>query len=70
MFIETVLRFGAISLSEEGVMSFNFHIVSSPDLDLTPDNVELQEYAGNLLQAIIRDGMETGSVVTKEKENG
>ena len=70
MFIETVLRFGAISLNEEGIMSFNFHIVSSPDPNLTTESVELQEYAGDLLQAIIRDGMETGSVVTKEKENG
>lgn len=68
-FNETVLRFGAISLNEEGIMSFNFHIVSSPDPELTTEIVELQEYAGDVLQAIIRDGMETGSVITKEKDN-
>jgi hypothetical protein len=68
-FNETVLRFGAISLNEEGIMSFNFYIVSSPDPNLTTEIVDLQEYAGDLLQAIIRDGMETGSVITKEKDN-
>ena len=68
-FVETVLRFGAISLNEEGIMSFNFYVISSPDPDLTTESIELQEYAGDLLQAIIRDGMETGSVITKEKDD-
>ena len=67
---ETVLKFGAISINEagEGVMTFNFDVVSSPDPDLTVDNVELQEYAGDLLQAIIRDGIETDSVIMKERD--
>ena len=69
-FNETVLRFGSISFNEieEGFMSFNFHIVYSPDENLTTEVVELQEYAGDLLQAIIRDGMESGSVITKETD--
>ena len=60
---ETVLKFGAISFNEqgEGVMTFNFNVVYSPDCDLTVENVDLQEYAGDLLQAIIRDGMDTVS---------
>ena len=49
-------------------MTFNFDVVSSPDPDLTVDNVELQEYAGDLLQAIIRDGIETDSVIMKERD--
>jgi hypothetical protein len=70
-FTETVLRFGSISFNEieEGMMSFNFHIVYSPDENLTTEVVELQECAGDLLQAIIRDGIETGSVITKEKDS-
>ena len=69
-FTETVLRFGSISFNEieEGMMSFNFHIVYSPDENLTTEVVELQEYAGDLLQAIIRDGIESGSVITKETD--
>ena len=67
---ETVLMFGAMSINEagEGVMTFNFDVVASPDPDLTVDNVELQEYAGDLLQAIIRDGIETDSVIMKERD--
>tara|TARA_Y200000002_G_scaffold377952_1_gene384419 strand:+ start:1994 stop:2290 length:297 start_codon:yes stop_codon:yes gene_type:complete len=70
-FNETILRFGSIAFNEskEGVMTFNFHIVYSPDDNITTENVELQEYAGDLLQAIIRDGIETGSVITKEKDS-
>ena len=68
---ETVLRFGSISINEtdEGILTFNFYVVSSPDPDLTTENVDLQEYAGDLLQAIIRDGIETGSTITKEKDD-
>lgn len=71
-YTETVLRYGTISINEvgEGIMNFNFFVVSSPDTDLTSEDLGLQEYAGDLLQAIIRDGMETGSVVTREKVNG
>ena len=70
-YVETVLQFQAISFNRvaEGVMSFNFNVVSSPDPDLTTENVKLQEYAGDLLQAIIADGLETGSVIAREVEN-
>jgi hypothetical protein len=69
-YVETVLQFQAISFNrvEEGVMSFNFEVVSSPDPELTVENIELQEYAGDLLQAIIRDGIESGSVIAREAE--
>ena len=71
-YTETVLRFGTISINEAGpgIMNFNFFVVSSPDPDLTSEDIALQEYAGDLLQAIIKDGIETGSVITKEKVNG
>ena len=49
-------------------MTFNFNLVYSPDPDLTIENVDLQEYAGDLLQAIIRDGIDTGSVIMKERD--
>ena len=67
-YTETVLQFQAISFNrvEEGVMSFNFDVISSPDSELTVQDTELQEYAGNLLEAIIRDGMESGSVIARE----
>ena len=68
-YIETVLKFGAISFNEagEGTMTFNFDVVYSPDDFLTVEDINLQEFAGELLEAIIRDGMDTGSVIMKER---
>jgi len=70
-YVETVIKFGAISFNrvKEGVMTFNFTIISSPDSELTTDDVSFQNYVGDILQAVIRDGMETGSVMTRESEN-
>tara|TARA_B100001287_G_scaffold14242_1_gene10728 strand:- start:2136 stop:2432 length:297 start_codon:yes stop_codon:yes gene_type:complete len=70
-YVETVIKFGAISFNrvEEGVMTFNFTIVSSPDTELTTEDIDFQDYVGNVLEAVIRDGMETGSVVAREKED-
>lgn len=70
-YVETVIRYGAISFNEveEGVMTFNFAVISSPDPELTTEDVSFQEYVGDLLQAIIRDGVESGSVLTREKND-
>tara|TARA_B100000900_G_C20418773_1_gene650034 strand:+ start:163 stop:465 length:303 start_codon:yes stop_codon:yes gene_type:complete len=70
-YAETVLKFGTISFNKVGkdTMSFNFDIVSSPDPELTVDNIELQEYAGILLEAIIRDGIDSGSVLWGTNED-
>jgi len=68
-YVETVLRFGAIAIKEDGIMTFNFTVVSSPNPDLTSEDVDLQEYAGDLLQAIIVDGIESGSIITKERDD-
>jgi hypothetical protein len=64
-----VIQYGAISFNEaaENMMSFNFFIESSPDPDLSIDNVELQEFAGDVLQEIIRKGIEDNSVVMEDK---
>ena len=61
---ETVINFGAISFNEreQGVMTFNFHIIESPDPDLTVDDEDLQEFAGDVLQEIISDAI--------KKDNG
>ena len=67
---ETVLRYGAISFNEvKDCMTFNFHVVSSPDADLTSEDEGLQIEAGDILQEIIRQSIEDGSLVTKEKED-
>jgi len=69
-YIETVLQYGAISFNEvKDCMTFNFSVVSSPDADLTSEDEGLQIEAGDILQEIIRQGIEDGSLVTKERED-
>ena len=50
------------------MMTFNFIISSSPDSELTAENVDLQLYAGDVLQEIIRDAIENDSAIFKERE--
>lgn len=69
-FAETVIQFGSITVNEEDedTMSFNFFVESSPDSELTSENVDLQLWAGDVLQEIIREAIESGSAVLKERE--
>ena len=53
-FIESIINFGQIKVREDmDSMTFDFTLIYSPDEDLTVDNLELQKYAGNILQSII-----------------
>jgi hypothetical protein len=51
-------------------MTFNFTVISSPDPDLTSENESLQIEAGEILEDIIATGIEDGSVLLKEPEDG
>ena len=53
-FTETVIKYGVVKFNDED-MTFNFDIVSSPDNDLTTNNVDLQKHAGNMLEQIIEN---------------
>lgn len=60
-FVETVIKFGAIQANEEDEhISFSFDIVSSPDGDLTTENMDLQEHVGKLLSVVIEDAISAG----------
>lgn len=69
-YVETVLQYGAISINEEkeGTMSFNFDIIESPDDTLEVSNIDLQIWAGDVLQEIITDAIENDSAILKERE--
>lgn len=60
MYNETIIKYGAISFNTvaEDTMTFNFDIVSSPDAELTADDLGLQETAGCILQHIIKEAIE------------
>ena len=67
MFTETVLKYGVVKFNgKKKDMTFNFDIVYSPDTELTVNNLELQDFAGIMLENIIEQGIKDGQVVTRE----
>ena len=69
-FTETIIRYGVIKFNEiPKNMSFNFAIIDSPDSELTTENVDLQDFAGAMLEKIMANGIKEGSVVTREIKN-
>lgn len=70
-FVETVLKFGAISLNEFAEhISFNFTVLESPDETATTDNEDLQFVCARILEDVIMRGMEDGSVGLTDRETG
>ena len=69
LYTETVLKYGVVKFNGKGkekYMSFNFDIVYTPDSELTSDSIELQEFAGNMLEQIMAQGIKEGSVISRE----
>ena len=64
-YTETVLKFGTIGFKEKN-MSINFDIIYSPDSELTVKDVDLQDFAGTMLEKIIAQGIKDGDILTKE----
>jgi hypothetical protein len=53
-FPETVVAFNQLKVSDdEEYLSFNFDLVSSPDEELTEENVDLQQHLADVLNAIL-----------------
>ena len=73
LYTETVLKYGVVKFNGKGkekYMSFNFDIIYTPDTELTKESVELQEFAGLMLEQIMAKGIEEGNVITRDiKEN-
>lgn len=73
MFNETVLQFGEVGFDgtgDDAYMTFDFRIITTPDADLTTEDELLQECAGDILQEVIRQAIESndGSFQTREVE--
>ena len=69
-FTETVIRYGVIKFNEiPKNMTFNFDLIYSPDSELTTENVDLQDFAGAILEKIMANGIKEGSVATREIKN-
>lgn len=53
-FIESVISFGKITIEEDSpVVSFDLTLHYSPDKDLKSDDIDLQRYAGKILESVI-----------------
>jgi len=74
---ETVIRFGNVKFEGEdenddnGYLSFNFDIVSTPDGDLDVDNnLTFQQYCGRILSSIIEKSIVEGSLMAQDEKTG
>ena len=52
-FIESVISFGSIQLGKDDMLHFDFTLHYSPDPDLTVDDIEIQRYAGKILESVM-----------------
>lgn len=69
-FTETVLRYGTIKFDgERDCLTFDFRVVSSPDPDISSDVVDLQSFAGDILEDIIERGLNEGWIYGTEKKD-
>lgn len=68
-FVETIIRYGNVAFDgKRDCLTFNFTVVYSPDDDLTSEDLELQEFAGEILEDILETAYHEGWLVTKERE--
>lgn len=68
-YTETVIRYGNIAVNpEDDCLNFNFMIDYSPDIDLSVDDEKLQEHVGLVLESVLIEAIERGSIVTQEPE--
>ena len=67
---ETVIRYGTVSIDgKDDQMRWNMEIVSTPDENLTTENLTLQEYCGNILLDILETSIAEGSAIFRDQEN-
>lgn len=69
-YVETVVKFGSISFNEVADhLSFNFTIVSSPDI-ITESNTNLQGVCADILEDVLENGIKEGSLGLKDRNTG
>lgn len=68
-FVETVFRFGAVQVDGENEqIVYNFTVIESPDDDATEENEELQKVVGAVLQDVIDNSIQDGSIEFTETD--
>ena len=70
-FPETVIAFDVIEVVEdEDQLSFNFTIISTPDADLSVNDLTLQEFTGRILTSLLEIAIADGTLVAQDKKTG
>lgn len=76
-FPETVIRFGAIEFvgvegegDQDGQISFNFDIISTPDDDLSKEDLPFQDFVGRILHTVIEMSIADGTMVAQDQKSG
>jgi len=65
---ETVVKLGNVSFDpEDDCLKYNFVIESSPNSELTEEDIALQEFVGEVLEDILDQAIQNGSLATREK---
>jgi hypothetical protein len=68
---ETVIQFGAVEFDgKTDMLHFNMEIISSPDTELTTEDLTFQEYCARILSEVIELSLENGTVVAQDLETG
>lgn len=68
---ETVIEYGAIEIDgKNDMLNFSMNIVSSPDPDLSLDDLTFTEYCGRILGEVIEISLSSGSFLMQDKETG
>lgn len=62
---ETVLRFGRLKVIDEH-LHFDFIVVSSPDEKANEDNLDLQDFAAEILEDILTNAAANDSLIETE----
>jgi hypothetical protein len=71
-FPETIISYGAIEFvgedknDKDGKLSFNFQIISSPDEDLSVNDLTLQQYCGRILESILDTAVSDGTLIARD----
>jgi hypothetical protein len=69
-FTETVIRYGTIRFDgERDCLTFDFRVVTTPHFDLDSSNVDLQEFAADIMEDILERGIRDGWVYGTEKKD-
>ncbi len=67
-FTESVIAFSTLTVDEEkDELKFNYDLISTPILDLTEDNIDLQATAASILYSILDGALEEMATTQNDK---